>query len=164
MTTRYLRRTTSGNSKTTPLPGTQGGGGLLQEILDQVTAMTAGIEADRLALADALTASFAKLEVELEVLREQVASLRAEVDASGAATTNAVADMLKSATSESDVDLPAVVARVVAEQGEANVEAVIAALGPQLTALRKAVPTADTARIAMELARLRHSLIGPDAR
>jgi hypothetical protein len=151
----------------TPL-ATQGGGGLLQEILDEVTAMSAGIKADRVALADALTHSFAKLEVELEVLREQVTSLRADVDASGASTTNAVGEMLKAASAETDVDLPAVIERAVAAQGEANVaatvEAILASIGPQLTALRKAVPTADTARIAVEVTRLRHSLIGPDTR
>jgi uncharacterized iron-regulated protein len=145
-------------------PAPQGGGGLLKTILNEVTGMRQGAENDRVALADALTASFAKIEVEIEVLREQLATLRADLDASGTAMTNAFNEMMKAARSNSDVDLQAIVERVVAAQGHANVEAVIEALTPQLTAVRKAVPTAETARIAMEISRLRHSLIGPDPR
>jgi hypothetical protein len=114
-----------------PAAATAGGGGLLQTILDEVIALRDGAQADRIALADALTASFAKIDVELEVLRDQVAALRVDVDASGTA-----------------IDL----------------DAVVDALAPHLAALRKAVPTAETAHIAMELSRLRHALIGPDPR
>ena len=145
-----------------PAEGTQGGGGLLQTILDEVTALRDGAQADRVALADALTASFAKLEVELEVMRDQIASLRREFDASGVAMSSAFTEMLKAVGADTEIDVPAIVERVVAAQGEANVEAVVAALSPHLAALRKAVPTAETAQIAMEISRLRRSLIGPD--
>lgn len=147
-----------------PAAPTEGGGGLLRQILDEVTSLHAGAEADRAALANALNASFAKLEVELEVLRDQVGSVRADLDASGTAMTNAFTELLKAVGADSATDVPAVVDRVVAAHSEANVEAVVAALTPQLAALRKAIPTADTARIAMEISRLRHSLIGPDPR
>jgi hypothetical protein len=148
-----------------PLDATQGGGGgLLQSILDEVTALRDGARADRVALADALTASFAKLEVEIEVLREQVASLRVDLDAAGTATANGFTQLLKAVGADTEIDVPAIVERVVSAQGDANVEAVIAALAPQLSALRKAVPSAEMARIAMELSRLRQSLIGPDPR
>jgi len=145
-----------------PAEATQGGGGLLQTILDEVTALRDGAQADRVALADALTASFAKLEVELEVMRDQMASLRREFDASGVAMSSAFTEMLKAVGADTEIDVPAIVERVVAAQGEANVEAVVAALSPHLAALRKAVPTAETAQIAMEISRLRRSLIGPD--
>ena len=146
-------------------PGaTHGGGGLLQTILDEVTALRDGAQADRVALADALTASFAKIEVEIEVLRDQVASLRVDLDAAGAATVNGLTQLLKAVGADTEVDVPAIVERVVGAQGEANVEAIVAALAPQLVALRKAVPTADMARIAIEVSRLRQSLIGPDPR
>ncbi|MEY2421314.1 MAG: hypothetical protein QOI95_1381 [Acidimicrobiaceae bacterium] len=141
---------------------TQGGGGLLQQLLNEISALRDGTVADRGALADALAASFAKIEVELEVLRDQVTMLRSELDASGTAMTNAFTEVLKAVGADTEIDVPAIVERVVAAQGQANVEAVVAALIPELTAVRKAVPTADTARIAMEISRLRHSLIGPD--
>jgi succinyl-CoA synthetase alpha subunit len=147
-----------------PEAATFGGGGLLQAILDEVTTLRGGAEADRVSLADALSASFAKLEVEIQVLREQVASLRNEVDASTTAATSAFAQAVKELTAENDVDVAAVVERAVAAQGHASVEAVIAALTPQLTALRNSMPTADTARIAVEINRLRQALIGPDHR
>ncbi|MEY2452393.1 MAG: hypothetical protein QOD92_1967 [Acidimicrobiaceae bacterium] len=145
-----------------PPPPTQRGGGLLQTILDEVSALRAQADADRSSLADALSSSFAKLDVELEVMREQVAALRTEVDASATQITGAFTEMLKSIAADNDVDVPAVVERAVAAQGHANVEAVVAALSAQLTALRNAVPTAETARIAMEISRLRQALIGPD--
>jgi hypothetical protein len=138
------------------------GGGLLQTILDEVTALRDGAHADRVALADALTASFAKIEVELEVLRDQVATLRSDLVSSRTAMSNTFAEILKAVGAETEIDVPAIVERVVAAQGEANVEAVLAALSPQLTALRKAVPTIETAQIALEITRLRRSLIGPE--
>lgn len=147
----------------TPEP-TYGGGGLLQTILEEVTALRDGAHADRVGLADALTASFSKLEVEIEVLREHVASLREELDSSNAVMANALTQLLKGVGEDPETEIPAIVERVVAAQGEANVEAVVAALAPQLSALRKALPTADTARIAVEVSRLRQALIGPDHR
>jgi hypothetical protein len=142
----------------------QGSGGLLQTILDEVTSLRNGAHSDRTALADALTASFAKIEVELEGLRDQVGSLRADLDASRSAMSSSFAELLKAVDADAEIDVPAIVERVVVAQGEANVEAVVAALSPLLTALRKAVPTAETAQIAMEISRLRRSLIGPDSR
>jgi succinyl-CoA synthetase alpha subunit len=141
---------------------TQGGGGLLRQILDEVTSLRDGTTADRGALADALAASFSKIDVELEVLREQVAALRSELDTSGTVVTNALTELFKAVDADTEVDVAAVVEQLVAAQGQANVDAVVAALAPELVALREAVPTADTARIAMEVSRLRHSLIGPD--
>jgi hypothetical protein len=138
------------------------GGGLLQQILDEVSTLRTNADADRAALADALNGAFGRLETELEVLREQVAAVRAELDASGMAMTNALAEVIKAVAAEEEVDVPAVVEEIVSTHLQANVEAVVEALGPHLAALRKALPTADTARIAMEVTRLRHSLIGPD--
>ena len=136
------------------------GSGLLQTILDEVTAIRDGAQADRVALADAVTASFTKLEVEIEVLRDHVASLRAELDSSQAVMANALTQLLKAVGDDPETEIPAIVERVVAAQGEASVEAVVAALAPQLSALRKALPSTDIARIAVELGRLRQSLIG----
>jgi hypothetical protein len=75
--------------------------------------------------------------------------------------TSAFSDLLKAIEADDDVDVPAVVERAVAAQGQANVEAIVAALSAQLTALRNAVPSAETARIALEISRLRQALIGP---
>ena len=147
-----------------PVDTSHGSGGLLQTILDEVTSLRDGAQADRVALADALTASFAKIEVEIEVLRDHVASLRSELDASNGVLANALTQLLKAVGADTEIDVPAIVERVVAAQGEANVDAVVAALAPQLSALRRALPTEDTARIAAEVSRLRQSLIGPDHR
>ena len=138
------------------------GGGLLQQILDELSTLRATTDADRAALADALNGAFGRLEAELEVLREQVAALRGELDASGTMMTNALTEVIKAVAAEEEVDVPAVVEAIVEKHLHANVEAVVEALGPHLAALRKALPTADTARIAMEVTRLRHSLVGPD--
>lgn len=138
------------------------GGGLLQQILDEVSTLRANAQADRTALAEALTTAFGRLETELEVLREQVAAVRSELDASGSAVTNALTEVIKAVAADEDVDLPAVVEEIVSTHLHANVAAVVEALGPHLASLRKALPTADTARIAMEVTRLRQSLIGPD--
>ena len=111
-----------------PADAAQGSGGLLQTILDEVSALRDGTQADRVALAEAFTASFAKIEVELEVLRDQVAALRADFDATGAVMTSAFTEILKAVGADAEIDVPAIVERVVAAQGEANVEAVVAAL------------------------------------
>ncbi len=138
------------------------GGGLLQQILDEVSTLRATTESDRAALADALNGAFGRLEAELEVLREQVAALRGELDASGTMITNALTEVIKAVAAEEDVDVPAVVEEIVSTHVHASVEAVVEALGPHLAALRQALPTADTARIAKEVTRLRHALVGPD--
>src|SRR4051812_4421107 len=82
------------------------GGGLLQQILDEVSVLRANAESDRAALGDALTTAFGRLETELEVLREQVAAIRTELDASGTAMTNALAEVIKAVAAEEDVDVP----------------------------------------------------------
>jgi hypothetical protein len=143
---------------------TYSGGGLLQSILEEVTALREGARADRVGLADALKASFAKIDVEIEVLRDHVAALRSELDASNGVIANALTQLLKAVGEDPETEIPAIVERVVAAQGEANVEAVVSALAPALSAIRKSVPTADLARIAVEVSRLRQSLIGPDHR
>jgi hypothetical protein len=140
------------------------GGGLLQTILSEVTTLRDGAQADRVALSDAFAASFAKIEVELEVLRDQVSSLRATLDASGTVMESALTEMLKAVGADTQADVAAIVERVVAAQSEANVEAIVAALTPQLDALGKAVPSAETAKIAREINKLRRALIGPDPR
>jgi hypothetical protein len=173
-----------------PEPATQRGGGMLQVILDEVTSVRGdvtsvradltsvrdeltsvrgevtsvreGAQADRSALVDALAASFAKIEVELDVLRDQLATMRKELDEAGATMTTTLTEVLKSVTSGNAVDIPAVVERVVAAQSEANVDAVVAALGPPLADVREAIPAAETANIAIELSRLRQLLIGSE--
>jgi hypothetical protein len=145
-----------------PEATTQRGGGMLQVILDEVTSVREGAQADRGALVDALAASFAKIEVELEVLRDQVAAMRTELDEAGATMTTTLTEVLKSVTSGNEIDIPAVIERVVAAQSEANVEAVVAALGPPLADVREAIPAVETANIAIELVRLRQLLIGPE--
>jgi hypothetical protein len=145
-----------------PGDATPASGGLLQTILDEVASLRDGAQSDRLALAEALTASFAKIDGDLGALRAEISSLRSDLDASGAAVTSALTEILEVVGADAEIDVPAIVERVVAAQGEANVDAVVAALSPVLTALRKAVPTTETAQIAIEISRLRRSLIGPD--
>jgi hypothetical protein len=134
-----------------PEPTTQRGGGMLQVILDEVTAVREGAQSDRAALVDALAASFAKIELELEVLRDQLAAM-----------TSTLTEVLKTVTSGDEINLPAVIERVIAAQSEANVEAVVAALGPPLAQVREAIPAVETANIAIELGRLRQLLVGPE--
>src|SRR5437879_9277204 len=56
------------------------GGGLLQTILDEVTAIREGAAADRVALAKAISASFSKVDAELADVRGQLTSVRADLD------------------------------------------------------------------------------------
>lgn len=142
--------------------GAAAGGGMLQQILDEVSALRATTQSDRVALADALNRAFGRLEAELGVLRQHVAALRGELDASGTVMTNALTEVIKAVAAEEDIDVPAVVEEIVSTHLHAHVDAVVEALGPHLAALRKALPAADIARIAMEVTRLRHSLVGPD--
>jgi hypothetical protein len=93
-----------------PLTGAEGGGGLLRQILDEVVAMRAGAAADRVALAEAITGSLAKIEDQLGQLRGDVAAVRAELDSSGGVLADSVAGVL--AAVEADA---ADVARVAAE-------------------------------------------------
>ena len=106
------------------------GGGLLQTILDEVTAIREGAAADRVALAKAISASFSKVDAELADVRGQLTSVRSELD-----------DLRAAVTSSSSLD-------------------VVAALEKQLDALREAIPTAHMARVASEVQQLRTLLIG----
>src|SRR5216110_303756 len=56
------------------------GGGLLQTILDEVTAIREGAAADRVALAKAISASFSKVDAELADVRGQLTTVRSELD------------------------------------------------------------------------------------
>src|SRR4051794_14221581 len=73
-------------------PGAPAGGGLLQQILDEVSALRATMQSDRDGLADALNSAFGRLEGELDVLREQVTALRGELNASDTVMTNALTE------------------------------------------------------------------------
>jgi hypothetical protein len=87
-----------------------GGGGLLRQILDEVTAMRAAAAADRVALAEAISGSLAKFDSQLAHLRDDVAAVRAELDSSGRAVAHSLAEFLAKAEADG-VD----VARVAAE-------------------------------------------------
>jgi hypothetical protein len=63
-----------------PTPPAAGGGGLLQSILEEVTAIREGAAADRVALARAISASFSKVDAELADVRGQLTSVRADLD------------------------------------------------------------------------------------
>src|SRR5947209_5983342 len=56
------------------------GGGLLQTILDEVTAIREGAAADRVALAKAISASFSKVDAELADVRGELHSVRSDLD------------------------------------------------------------------------------------
>ena len=61
-------------------PPAAAGGGLLQTILDEVTAIREGAAADRVALAKAISASFSKVDAELADVRGQLTSVRGDLD------------------------------------------------------------------------------------
>ena len=68
-------------SEWSPAPPAGGaGGGLLQTILDEVTAIREGAAADRVALAKAISASFSKVDAELADVRGQLTSVRSDLD------------------------------------------------------------------------------------
>ena len=71
------------------------GGGLLQTILIEVSAIRDGAAADRVALAKAISTSFAKVDSELADLRGHVASVRAELDQLRASVTGDVVGALE---------------------------------------------------------------------
>ena len=76
----------------TPAPPAAVGGGLLQSILEEVTAIREGAAADRVALARAISASFSKVDAELADVRGQLTSVRADLDElrAAAAATHAL--------------------------------------------------------------------------
>jgi hypothetical protein len=73
----------------------EGGGGLLRQILDEVTAMRANAAADRVALAEAITGSLGKIEGQLLQLRDDLAAVRADVDASGKSMTESLTPLFE---------------------------------------------------------------------
>ena len=106
------------------------GGGLLQTILDEVTAIREGAAADRVALAKAISASFSKVDAELADLRSNLETVRSELD-----------DLRGAVAASTPGDL-------------------VAALEKQLDALRDAIPTAHMAQVATEVQQLRTLLVG----
>src|SRR5438477_9246576 len=118
------------------------GGGLLQTILDEVTAIREGAAADRVALAKAISASFSKVDAELADVRGQLSSLKSELN-----------DLQAAVASSGAVD--------VRPQVQAAIGDLTAALEKQLDALREAIPTAHMARVSTEVQQLRALLVGP---
>ena len=118
------------------------GGGLLQTILDEVTAIREGAAADRVALAKAVSASFSKVDAELADVRGQLTTVRSELD-----------ELRTAVAASGQVDVRPQVQEAVADMA--------AALEKQLNTLREAIPTAHIARIATEVQQLRNLLIGP---
>ena len=119
------------------------GGGLLQTILDEVTAIREGAAADRVALAKAVSASFSKVDAELADVRGQLTTVRSELD-----------DLRAAIAANAAVDVGPQVQEAVGDMA--------AALEKQLDALRESIPTAHMARVATEVQQLRNLLIGPD--
>jgi len=119
------------------------GGGLLQTILDEVTAIREGAAADRVALAKAVSASFSKVDAELADVRGQLTTVRSELD-----------DLRAAIAANAAVDVRPQVQEAVGDMA--------AALEKQLDALRESIPTAHMARVATEVQQLRNLLIGPD--
>src|SRR5205823_9760775 len=118
------------------------GGGLLQTILDEVTAIREGAAADRVALAKAVSASFSKVDAELADVRGQLTTVRSELD-----------ELRTAVAASGQVDVRPQVQEAVADMA--------AALEKQLNTLREAIPTAHMARVATEVHQLRDLLIGP---
>jgi hypothetical protein len=117
------------------------GGGLLQTILDEVTAIREGAAADRVALAKAISASFSKVDAELADVRSHLDSVRSELD-----------DLRTALASSAPADVRPQVQAAMAEMA--------ATLEKQLDALRDAIPTAHMARVATEVQQLRALLVG----
>ena len=106
------------------------GGGLLQTILDEVTAIREGAAADRVALAKAISASFSKVDAELADMRGQLDTVRSDLD-----------ELRSAMAGSTPGDL-------------------VAALEKQLDALREAIPTTHMAQVATEVHQLRTLLVG----
>jgi hypothetical protein len=123
----------------TPAPPAGGGGGLLQTILEEVTAIREGAAADRVALAKAISASFSKVDAELADVRGQLTSVRANLD-----------------------ELRAAVAATTSIDVRPQVYEAMAGLEKQLDGLREALPSNDLARVASEVQQLRTLLVGPN--
>jgi hypothetical protein len=135
----------------TEWPQSGGGGGLLKEILQEVTAIREGAAADRVALAKAISSSFSKLDAEVNDVRGQLATVRSELEGlKGAVATVAATDLVPQ------------VHEAIAAQREILVGDVAAALGRQLDSVRDAIPTEHIARVATEVHQLRSMLLGPD--
>ena len=118
------------------------GGGLLQTILDEVTAIREGAAADRVALAKAISASFSKMDAELADVRSQLHTVRSEID-----------DLRSAISSSASVDVRPQVSEVLSSH--------VAAVEKQLDALRDAIPSDHLARVASQVAELRLLLVGP---
>jgi hypothetical protein len=126
-----------------------GGGGLLQTILNEVTAIREGAAADRVALAKAISASFSKVDAELADVRGQLTSVRTDLD-----------DLRSAVAASGSVDVRPQLQEALAGQREVLAADVVGAIEKQLDALRDALPSDDLARVAMEVQQLRTLLVG----
>jgi hypothetical protein len=114
-----------------PTPGL--GGGLLGLVREEVTALRTSAAVERAALIDTIAAKLTDLEQQLSELRADVASARSEGETSRLTAAGSIAE----------------VQQTVASQADGIVEAVVAALRPQLE------------QTAAEVTYLRSALLGP---
>lgn len=125
------------------------GGGLLQTILNEVTAIREGAAADRVALAKAISASFSKVDAELADVRGQLTSVRADLD-----------DLRATVVASASIDVRPQVHEAITSQRERLAGDVVSAIEKQLDTLREALPSDDLTRVAMEVQQLRTLLVG----
>jgi cell division septum initiation protein DivIVA len=125
------------------------GGGLLGLVREEVTALRTSAAVERAVLIDTIASKLTDLEQQLSELRADVASARSEGETSRLAAASAIAEVNEALKGVAGVDLSATVQQAVATQMDGIVEAVVAAVRPQLE------------HTAAEVTYLRNALLGP---
>jgi hypothetical protein len=136
------------------------GGGLLGLVREEVTALRTSAAVERAALIDSVASKLTAIEQQLSELRADVASARAESEAAQVASAGSVAAVHAEVEELARVDVDALVQQAVAAQVNGIVEAVVAALRPQIAELANAIPVHEIEQTSAELSFLRTALLG----
>jgi hypothetical protein len=150
-------------SETAPGPqGSNAGGGLLGLVREEVTALRTSAAVERAALIDTVATKLTDMEQQLSELRAEVAAARAEAEVARASAAGSVAAVQAEVREVGNVDVNALVQNAVAAQVDHIVQAVVAALQPQITSIANAIPAEQVEQISAELSFLRTALLGTD--
>src|SRR4051794_26993721 len=144
------------------LPSPSAGGGLLGLVREEVTALRTSAAVERAALIDSVASKLTDLEQQLSELRAEVAAARADAEVARAGAAGSIAAVQAEVREVANVDVNALVQHAVAAQVDGIVQAVVAALRPQINGIADAMPMEQIEQTAAELSFLRTALLGTD--
>jgi hypothetical protein len=121
------------------------GGGLLQSILDEVTALRADASEERASLTQAMASALGKIEGQVAELDKELGAVRSEMEATSRTAAEAIEALRVSIEAQSAFDVAGMVENAIALQ---------------FAKLRQAIPTEHMAKVATEVRQLRTLLVG----